>query len=73
MHWLASSTRAKDAWLQGRLASGYIDEELRAQAGEAGVRELIFKADAAEDLCAALHGWHRRLEKRRSLRDLITF
>jgi signal transduction histidine kinase/ActR/RegA family two-component response regulator len=36
------------------VASGFIDEELQAQAGRSGVRELIFKADAAEDLCQAL-------------------
>ncbi|MBI5910494.1 MAG: hypothetical protein HY848_11130, partial [Betaproteobacteria bacterium] len=33
------------------VASGFIDEELRAQAGGAGVRELIFKASTVEDLC----------------------
>ena len=36
------------------VASGFIDEALSAQAAGAGVRELIFKADAAEDLCEAL-------------------
>ena len=35
------------------VASGFIDEELRTQAGAAGVRELIFKANQAEDFCEA--------------------
>ena len=35
------------------VASGFIDESLRAQADAAGVRELIFKANAVEDLCDA--------------------
>ena len=35
------------------VASGFIDEALRAQADGAGIRELIFKANAAEDLCDA--------------------
>ena len=35
------------------VASGFIDETLRAQAGGAGVRELIFKANAVEELCDA--------------------
>ena len=35
------------------IASGFIDETLRAQARGAGVRELVFKANAIEDLCNA--------------------
>lgn len=35
------------------VASGFIDEALRAQAEGAGVRELIFKASKVEDLCEA--------------------
>ena len=35
------------------IASGFIDETMRAEAAALGVRELIFKADAAEDLCDA--------------------
>ena len=35
------------------VASGFIDETLRAQAEGAGVRELIFKANAVEELCEA--------------------
>ena len=33
------------------IASGFIDGTLRAQADDAGVRELIFKASAVEELC----------------------
>lgn len=36
------------------VASGFIDEALRAQAEGSGVRELIFKASAANDFCDAL-------------------
>ena len=36
------------------VASGFIDETLRANAHGAGVRELIFKASVADDLCAAI-------------------
>ncbi|MEQ1518454.1 MAG: PAS domain S-box protein, partial [Usitatibacteraceae bacterium] len=35
------------------IASGFIDEELRAQSVAAGVSELIFKASSAEDFCEA--------------------
>ncbi len=33
------------------VASGFIDEDLRSQAAGAGVREMIFKANAVEDFC----------------------
>ena len=36
------------------LASGYITEELRAKAPAAGIRELIYKPDTVDDLCAAV-------------------
>jgi PAS domain S-box-containing protein len=35
------------------IASGFIDDELRAKAEAIGVREVIFKANAIEDLCDA--------------------
>ncbi len=35
------------------VASGFIDETLREQADGAGIRELIFKANGAEQLCDA--------------------
>ena len=35
------------------MASGFIDETLRERASVAGVRELIFKANAVEDMCDA--------------------
>ncbi len=33
------------------LASGYITDDLQAQALEAGVREVVFKTDAVEEFC----------------------
>ncbi|MCX7144049.1 MAG: response regulator [Proteobacteria bacterium] len=36
------------------LISGYITEELQRDAPAAGVRELIFKADAVEEVCEAV-------------------
>ena len=36
------------------LASGYITEELRVQAPAAGVRELIYKPNTVDDLCAVV-------------------
>jgi PAS domain S-box-containing protein len=50
---VAREVRTIRADLPMAVASGFIDEELRTQAGGAGVRELIFKADAVEDLCDA--------------------
>jgi two-component system, cell cycle sensor histidine kinase and response regulator CckA len=35
------------------VTTGFVDERLQAQAHEAGVRELIFKASAIEDYCQA--------------------
>ncbi len=37
------------------LVSGYITEELRAAALHAGVRQLIYKPNTVEELCAAVH------------------
>jgi PAS domain S-box-containing protein len=50
---VARQVRAIRADLPVAVASGFIDEELRAQADGAGVVKLIFKADAAEDFCEA--------------------
>ena len=36
------------------LASGYISEELRARAPAAGIRELIYKPNTADELCEAV-------------------
>jgi CheY-like chemotaxis protein len=36
------------------LASGYITEELRAQAPAAGVSELVYKPNTVDELCAAV-------------------
>jgi CheY-like chemotaxis protein len=35
------------------LASGFITDELRAQAGDLGIREVLFKATAVDELCDA--------------------
>ena len=51
---VAREVRAIRADLAVAIASGFIDEDLRAQAFGVGVRELVFKADTAEDLCEAL-------------------
>ena len=48
---VARAVRSIRADLPVAVTSGFIDEELRAQAGGAGVRELIFKANTVEDLC----------------------
>jgi CheY-like chemotaxis protein len=51
---VARAVRTIRADLPVAVASGFIDEELRAQAGGVGVRELIFKADAVEDFCVVV-------------------
>jgi two-component system, cell cycle sensor histidine kinase and response regulator CckA len=50
---VAREIRALRADLPVAVASGFVDEALQVQAGGAGVRELIFKASAAEEFCAA--------------------
>ena len=50
---VAREVRAIRPDLPVAIASGFIDETLRADAEGAGVRELIFKASAVEDLCEA--------------------
>ncbi len=50
---VAREVRVIRADLPVAVASGFIDETLRAQAEGAGVQELIFKANAVEDLCDA--------------------
>jgi PAS domain S-box-containing protein len=51
---VAREVRAIRADLPVAVATGFVDEALRALAAAAGVRELVFKADAAEDLCDSL-------------------
>jgi two-component system cell cycle sensor histidine kinase/response regulator CckA len=51
---VARALREIRADLPVALASGYITEELCAQAPEAGVRELIYKPDTVDELCAAI-------------------
>jgi CheY-like chemotaxis protein len=36
------------------MASGYINEDLRAKAPAVGIRELIYKPNTVEDLCEAI-------------------
>jgi CheY-like chemotaxis protein len=38
------------------VASGFVDEELQANAREAGVREVIFKAEAMQSFCEVIAG-----------------
>ena len=51
---LARTLREIRADLPVMLISGYITEELQREAPAAGVRELIFKADAVEEVCEAV-------------------
>ena len=51
---IAREVRAMRADLPVAIASGFIDDTLRAEADGAGVRELIFKADAVEEFCAVV-------------------
>jgi CheY-like chemotaxis protein len=51
---VAREVRAINKDLPVAIASGFIDEALRAQVGAAGVRELIFKATEVEVFCAAV-------------------
>jgi CheY-like chemotaxis protein len=61
---VAREVRAIRADLPLAVASGFVDEALQTQAAEAGVRELIFKANAAEELCEALARLARGVGKR---------
>jgi two-component system cell cycle sensor histidine kinase/response regulator CckA len=51
---VAREVRAIRGDLPVAIASGFIDDALRAQAAGAGVRNLIFKANVVEDLCDAV-------------------
>ena len=51
---MAEALREIRADLPVVLASGYITEELRQKAPAAGVRELIYKPNTADDLCEAV-------------------
>ena len=48
---VAREVRSIRADLPVVIASGFVDEELRAQAAVAGVRKVIFKATAVEEFC----------------------
>jgi CheY-like chemotaxis protein len=51
---LARSLREIRADLPIAVASGYITDELREQAPTAGVSELVYKPNTAEELCEAV-------------------
>ena len=51
---LARALRELRADLPVALASGYITDELRAQAPAAGVRELIYKPNTVDELCTVI-------------------
>ncbi len=51
---VAREVRGIRADLPVAVASGFIDETLRANAGGAGVRELIFKATSVDEFCEAV-------------------
>ena len=51
---VAQEIQAIRADLPVVLASGYITEDLRQKAPAAGIRELIYKPDTADDLCEAV-------------------
>jgi len=51
---LAREIRALHPYLPVAIASGYISEELRLQAPDAGVTEVIYKPDTVEELCVAI-------------------
>jgi two-component system cell cycle sensor histidine kinase/response regulator CckA len=51
---LAREIKALHPTLPVAIASGYISEELRLQAPEAGVDEVIYKPDTVEALCRAI-------------------
>jgi PAS domain S-box-containing protein len=51
---VAREVRAIRADVPVAVTSGFIDEKLKSQAKDAGVRELIFKADGVDVLCDAV-------------------
>jgi CheY-like chemotaxis protein len=62
---VARALREIRADLPVALASGYITEELRAQAPEAGVSELIYKPNTVDDFCDVVARLANRLRGRR--------
>jgi PAS domain S-box-containing protein len=59
---LAREIKSRWSMLPIAIASGYISDELRQQAPEAGVDELVYKPDTVEELCRTIE----RLLKRKS-------
>ncbi|MBL0124383.1 MAG: response regulator [Betaproteobacteria bacterium] len=62
---VARAVRTIRADLPVAIASGFIDETLQSQAEGAGVRELIFKANAVEELCEAFARLAQAVGKKR--------
>ena len=54
---LARQVRLIRARLPVVISSGYISEDLKAKAGEAGVLEVIDKTRSVEQLAGSIHGW----------------
>ena len=60
---VARQVRAIRADLPVAITSGFIDHNLRAESDAAGVRELIFKADAMEEFCAMVQRLAQAIER----------
>ena len=63
---VAVAVRAIRADLPVAIISGFIDETLRAEAGAAGVRELIHKATDVEEFCTAVQRLAQKVGAMRS-------
>ncbi|MEQ1515579.1 MAG: PAS domain S-box protein [Usitatibacteraceae bacterium] len=59
---VAREVRAIRADMPVAIASGFVDESLRAQADGAGVRDLIFKANSVEEFCEAFEMLARKTQ-----------
>ena len=61
---VARAVRAIRFDLPVAVTSGFIDETLRAQAVDAGVRELIFKADSVEAFCEVVQRLAQKIRRK---------
>ncbi len=66
---VARAVRLIRADLPVAVASGFIDEALRAQAAAAAIQELIFKADVMEDFCEVIQRLARTASFKQSPSD----
>jgi len=64
---VARAVRAIRADLPVAVVSGFVDVALRENADQAGVREIIFKADDWKHSARQCSGWSKGLGKHRSL------